>query len=77
MSPLTLENKTYPKLQNMTETQTETKPPLVSKCLGQKILPLNLGQYSESVQVDILADTRPLQSSSSNDNDFKRQQINI
>lgn len=67
MSPPTLVNKTYPKPQNMTETQIETKPLLVHNCPGQTFLTSNLGQYTESVQADMLTDTRPLQSSSSNE----------
>lgn len=67
LSPLTLDNKTYPKMQNMTETHTSKYKIIVSTCLGQSFLTSSLGQYVESVQLDALANTRPLQSSYNNE----------
>lgn len=63
----TVENKTYPKMQNLTQIQRETELPLVPNCLGQTLLTSNFSQHAKPVLADTLVRHNSLQSNSNNE----------
>lgn len=63
----TVENKTYPQMQNLTKIQRETELPLVPNCPGQTLLTSNFGQHAKSVLADTLVRHNSLQSNSNNE----------